>query len=214
MSSQNHPPLWGNFVAYADEDFLAFGLLMQDNLCSLAFYHSIQAIEKYLKSLALSIIDPLGSIETPLTQPWIKTHKLQCLANKCSQSHSYYGQSNTQNHLKRFSEFDQLSRYPWVSQKLGNGFSSDDIPVIYDICKNLRQDLAIDKDNYKLGMELRGYFHGDKSRTSLNSSISAVHALRKIFPNINELVGGWDHRQDDIVKSSILSELNGTPFPV
>lgn len=54
MYNQNRPPLWGNFVAYADEDLLAFGLLMQANLRSLAFYHSTQAIEKYLKSLTLS----------------------------------------------------------------------------------------------------------------------------------------------------------------
>ena len=195
MSNQNRPPLWGNFVAHADEDLLAFGLLMQDNLHSLAFYHSTQAIEKYLKSLALSIIDPLGSVETPSTQP-ITTHNLENLANKCKGSYPYYGQSNVQAHLKRFTEFDQLSRYPWVSQKLGNGFSSDDIAVIYDICKNLRQNLPIVKDNYKLGMELRGYFHGDRSRTVSNErSVSAVNALRKTFQNIgniDELVRGWD----------------------
>lgn len=192
MSNQNRPPLWGNFVACADEDLLAFALLMQDNLHSLAFYHITQAIEKYLKALALSIIDPLGSAETPSTQPWIKTHKLEVLANKCGASHPYYGQPDIQNHLKHFTEFDQLSRYPWVSQKLGNGFRSDDIPVIYDICKNLRKDLPINKDDYKLGMELRGYFHGDKSRTSSNSSVIAVTALRNMFPDINELVRGWD----------------------
>ena len=44
-----HPPLWGEFIAHADEDLLAFGLLIRGGLHTLAFYHGVQAIEKYLK---------------------------------------------------------------------------------------------------------------------------------------------------------------------
>ena len=54
------PPLLGNFVAHADEDMLAFGLLASADLYPQAFYHGTQAIEKYLKALCLSIIDLPG----------------------------------------------------------------------------------------------------------------------------------------------------------
>jgi len=195
MQNISRPPLWGNFVSYADEDLLAFGLLMQSDLGAIAFYHAIQSVEKYLKSLVLAIIDPEGYQETSITQSWLKTHNLVKLAKFCSEKYSYYGQLNVQDNLRRFIEFDQVARYPWVDRKLGNGFSGDDISIIDEICCRLRNDLPIEKDNYKLGMEVRGYFHGDKSKVHPSSnyySHEAVKALRKTLPSIERYVRGWD----------------------
>lgn len=195
MATATRPPLWGNFVAHADGDLLAFGLLLRGNLSALAFYHSTQAIEKYLKALGLALLDPIGAVETPLTQEWLITHDLVKLAKRCAKADSFYGQPETRAHLKRFSEFDQVSRYPWTKQNMGNGFSSDDIPIVGEICQHLRKDLPIACDNYELGMKVRGYFHGD--RTKINPlwghhSHEAVQALRKVLPNIDEFVRGWD----------------------
>ena len=195
MAKRTRPPLWGNFVARADEDLLAFGLLLEGNLSALAFYHSTQAIEKYLKALVLALLDPIGAVETPFTQKWLKTHDLVKLAQPCTKADSFYGQADTHAHLKRFSEFDQVSRYPWTNQDLGNGFSSEDISVVGEICQHLRKDLPIACDNYELGMRVRGYFHGDRAKISPawdRHSLEAVQALRRVLPNIEEFVGGWD----------------------
>lgn len=195
MATPTRPPLWGNFVAHADEDLLAFGLLIEVNLGALAFYHSTQAIEKYLKALVLALLDPIGAVETPLIQKELITHDLVKLAERCTKADSYYGQPDTHAHLKRFSEFDQVSRYPWTNQDLGNGFSSDDIPIVGKICQHLRNDLPITCDNYVLGMRVRGYFHGDRTRIYPawdHQSDEAVQALRRVLPNIDEFVRGWD----------------------
>jgi len=195
MATGTHPPLWGNFVAHGDEDLLAFGLLRRGNLNALAFYHSTQAIEKYLKALVLALLDPMGAVETPLTQRWLKIHDLVKLAEPCTKADSFYGQPDTRAHLKRFSEFDQVSRYPWTNQDMGNGFSSEDIPVVGEICQHLRKDLPIKCDNYELGMEVRGYFHGDRTKIHPawdRHSHEAVQALRSVLPNIEEFVRGWD----------------------
>ena len=196
MQSRVHPPLWGNFIAHADEDLLAFGLLIRGGLYTLAFYHGVQAIEKYFKALVLSILDPAGTKETPLTQKWLRTHDLGELADRCKDAFPFYGESDVLNNLKRFTEFHQPTRYPWVERVLGNGFCSDDISIIGDLCKQLRRDLPITRDDYKLGMEVRGYFHGDRSRRDQSwehYSHEAVAALRSVLPSLNEFVRGWDN---------------------
>ena len=192
------PPLWGNFVDHADEDLLAFGILMNADLVAQAYYHGVQAVEKYLKALSLSLMDPDGVTDTPTTQPWIKTHDLARLADRCGRSIPYYSQGTVLNTLNRLAEFDQVARYPWVDQGLGNGFSSEDVTVIGDLCCRLRNDLPIKIDNYKLGMEVRGYFHGDSTRSDRawgNYSHDGVAALRKLFPTIKTFVRGWDIEQ-------------------
>ena len=112
MQSRVHPPLWGEFIAHADEDLLAFGLLIRGGLHTLAFYHGVQAIEKYLKALVLSILDPAGTKETPSTQQWLRTHDLEKLANKCKDAFPFYGESGVLDNLKRFTEFDQADPLP------------------------------------------------------------------------------------------------------
>ena len=184
-------PLWGNFIHFADQDMLAFGLLARGQLFPLAFYHGTQAIEKYLKALCLSIIDPNGSTETALTQSWIRQHNLERLATRCSERYPYYAQDQVLANLRRFAEFDQRSRYPWVNQVHGNGFTSEDIPIVGELCCRLRNDLPIVKDDYILGMEVRGHFHDDQKTPDParpHWSHEAVQALRQVLPNLSDFV--------------------------
>jgi HEPN domain-containing protein len=209
MSPAIRPPLWGNFIAYADQDLLAFGLLIQGGLLVPACYHGVQAIEKYLKALVLSILDPTGTTETPITRPTLKNHGLQTLAKQCNETDTYYNQSDVIANLKRFEEFDQATRYPWVDQKLGNGFSSEDVQIISEMCKQLRTRLPIALDNYKLGIEVRGYFHGDRLKTPPGNqfhSHEAVKALRKVIPSLDDFVRGWDDTPTTLFLSDNTSE--------
>ncbi len=188
MSSK--PELWGNFIHYADQDFLAFGLLSVGGLYVLASYHGTQAVEKYLKALALSIIDPTGVTATPMTEPWIRTHDLEKLAKRCGTNLPFYAQQSTLDLLKRFAEFDQLARYPWVDQKHGNGFTTADIPIFGELILQLRKDIPITCDDYMLGMEVRGHSHLKKIVHPSWSMYPhhAVEALKSVFPNINDFV--------------------------
>ena len=183
-------PLWGNFVGYADEDFLAFGLLAAGGLYVPAFYHSTQAVEKYLKALALSITDPSGAFATPDTEKWLKTHDLSKLATRCGTKYPFYLSQDISVLMRRFSEFDQAARYPWIDQKHGNGFNTSDVPIFGSLICQLRNDIPIAVDNYKLGMEVRGHFHLGKTPDHTWSSYShqAVEALRKLFPNLDSFV--------------------------
>jgi len=153
-------PIWGNLVYCADHDLLAFAWLFQGGLRVASYYHAAQAVEKYLKALALSIDDPHGATQTHQAQKrWLKTHDLGGLGLRCAESFPYYGDLELQKSLKRFSEFDQSTRYPWVIRKLGNGFSSDDVPLFAEIVHRLRSDIPIAIDDYPLGMLVRGYHH-------------------------------------------------------
>ena len=158
----------------------------------LGYYHAIQSVEKYLKALALSILDPDGVTETALNKTWIHTHDLAKLARRCAAHFPFYGQPEIQARLKRFSEFDQAARYPWAKQKLGNGFTSADVPLLCDLVRRLRTDLPIKVDDYILGMLLRGH-HQTHPETTANLQTLAefgrcVAALRRVFPDVDSIV--------------------------
>jgi hypothetical protein len=186
------PPLWGNFVYYADHDLLSFGLLMKGGLMVPAMYHGTQALEKYFKALSLSIIDPKGETETFSGNNWLRNHSLEYFANRCGVQYSYYIQPDILDHLRRFSEYDQAARYPWVNTQYSNGFSTADIPVFEELIRNLRSDLPIISDDYPLGILVRGHHHLDP-KTPINTSLDnllklAVISLREIFSNVDILV--------------------------
>lgn len=185
-------PLWGNFVGYADRDLLSFAWLYEGGLRVPGYYHATQAVEKYLKALALSTLDPDGVTETALNKKWIRAHDLDKLGTRCAARFPFYGQSETQARLKRFSEFDQAARYPWAKQRLGNGFIGSDVPLLCDLVRRLRTDLPIKVDDYILGMVLRGHHQG-RPETSANLQDLAefrgcVAALRRVFPGVDTIV--------------------------
>jgi hypothetical protein len=104
-------PLWGNFVAYADQDLLSFAYLYSGGIRVLGYYHATQAVEKYFKALALATIDSDGRTETTLAKlngPW--NQKLPDLAKICATTFPYYGEAEILKTLTRFSEFDQVAR--------------------------------------------------------------------------------------------------------
>jgi HEPN domain-containing protein len=192
MRSTQRALLWGNFVYYADYDLLAFAWLYTGGLRVAGYYHATQAVEKYLKSLALSIIDPDGVAETEHTKKWIRTHDLCKLAKRCEHRHPHYGQPSVIAQLKRFTEFDQLARYPWVDQKHGNGFTSADVPVLCDLIAHLRIDIPIQRDDYPLGIAVRRFHHGSPEQAANKYLLSdlggGLTALRQLFPGVERIV--------------------------
>jgi len=188
-----NPPIWGNFVYYADYDVLAFASLFQGGLRVAAYYHAIQALEKYFKALALSIIDPEGRTHPyPKDKHRLNDHNLARLAERCVAKFPYYGTPEVQLTLKRFSEFDQSTRYPWVERALDNGFTSADVPVICDLLLHLRTDIPLLIDDYPLGMSVRGHRHHHPEHAE-NPDCAAIQApalasARTVIPQIEKMV--------------------------
>ena len=183
------PPQWGNYVAYADWDLLGFAVLNRSGLIPLSFYHAAQALEKYLKALMFSITEQ--DVRTQTKEQ--KIHRLDGLAKMCADRYPYYGQSNTLATLKRLSKLDQTTRYPYVTEETGAVFgSSGDLPVMWDLYKRLRNDIPITRDDYPLGVLLRGHTHHHPQHPMgsvyMHFYGDCANALRSLYPNANELV--------------------------
>jgi HEPN domain-containing protein len=185
-------PLWGNFVAYADQDLLSFAYLYSGGMRVPGYYHATQAVEKYLKALTLSIIDPDGETETALNNRWLHTHKLTDLAKRCAAQFPYYGEAEVMTRLTRFSEFDRVARYPWTRQSHGNGFTSADIPLLWDLIRRLRTDIPIKTDDYLSGMVVRGHHQGKPDAKADPYLVGDMQecslALRRMFPDVDTIV--------------------------
>jgi len=191
---KQRPPRWGNLVYHADNDFLAFGILIDAGLFVEGFYHGVQSIEKYLKAVALSIYDPTESKSNEEWVKWLKefSHKVENLGNYCGFKYPYFIESQINISLKRFSEFDQATRYPWVERTLGNGFSGADIPIFFDIIKNARNSLPILIDDYPLGIYVRGH-HYENVNLVVKGPVAdilkiSVKKIKRIFPDLDKLV--------------------------
>jgi hypothetical protein len=186
-------PIWGNFVGHGDEDLLAFAWLFQGCLLLQSYYHAGQAMEKYLKGLALSIEDPGGTAHPyPTHKRWLTDHNLARLGQRCAAKFPYYGTIAVQSTLQRFSEFDQATRYPWVERKLGNGFTTADVPVMVNLLHRLRNDVPLVLDDYVLGMLVRGH-HQFNPQIPVNIHMAQMYApafaaARTLFPNIETMV--------------------------
>lgn len=173
------PPLWGNFVYHADKDLLAFSLLLKEGELPLGFYHGVQAIEKYMKALALSELDKkdIFNLFNTKGKSWIKTHDLNNLENHLPKNFipSMKDLSDT---LKRLMEFDQATRYPWVERTKGNGFSGSDIEIIAKICKEFRNALPVKDKKYPID-----FYLSDKYYDNLNDAIkdSVSEYMRNFF---------------------------------
>lgn len=183
-------PLWGSFIHHADQDLLSFAWLYSGGIRVPGYDHAAQAIEKYLKALTLSLIDPDGETETALNNPWLRTHDLNKLARRCSAQFPYYGAAGTTRKLALFTEFDQATRYPWISRTLGNGFNSADVPAMWDLIRHLRTDIPIKVDDYVLGMAVRGHHQGrpDAIHQGFAEYRQCVVALQRMFPDLATIV--------------------------
>jgi len=187
-------PRWGSLLYHADYDFIVFGVLLSKCLLTEAFYHSTQAVEKYLKVLALDIYDHDEAESIEEWEKFLKKHghNLDKLGMYCSSKHSYYKESLVIENLKKFTLFDQSTRYPWVQNEPVNGFCGSDASVFYELVQHLRNDIPIQTDDYPLGLLLRGYHH-KTNKPVRETPIYLEHRkaameLKANFPNVNELI--------------------------
>jgi len=191
----SNPPRIGNLIGYADEDVISTAILFQKGALEHAYYHAVQALEKYLKVLAICIFDK--NFEKS-DDDWVKflkkySHNLSKLGGYCSHDHPFFAQKDTIVELEKYSEYDQATRYPWVEMNKSNGFSSEEIKTFFKLLKELRNNIPINVDNYALGIMVRGYSHKDLKKKMINSPIfllqrQALGDLIKTFPKIDELV--------------------------
>jgi HEPN domain-containing protein len=184
---------WGPFVYRADSDLISFAWLHSGGLRVSGYYHATQAIEKYLKALALSVIDPDGAKKAALSKrSWLREHDLFEIARQCAPQFPYYVQPEVTVKLERFSEFDKVARYPGIKQVHGNGFTSEDIPVIWDLIRRLRTDIPIPCDDYPLGMFVRGHHQGHPEFKVYSHVIAeragCLAAFRRMFPDVDNIV--------------------------
>ena len=186
MTKRFHPR-WGNYVFDGDKDMLAFGVLWENQLIAKAYYHTVQAIEKYLKALVLSVSDPAGTID-PTTVKGIRTHKLVDLAAECG-SDPFYSDPTTTIILDRLSRYDQATRYSLVNNPVLAGFSTADLPVIVALIKKIRMDLPLALDDYPLGVEVRGFLDvSQRDESWVHWSHSAVASLLRVIPDLRDFV--------------------------
>jgi hypothetical protein len=188
-----HPPTWGSLIFYADFDVLAFALLFQGGLFIASYYHAVQALEKYLKALALSIADPVGTKRShPTHKRLLNSHNLVALADLCAADYPYYKTAIARKALVRFSDFDQATRYPWVTKPMSSGFTGADVPILCELLLRLRNDIPIVRDDYPLGMFIRGYHHNHPEEPTNATWIAiqapALAAARAIIPKIEQMV--------------------------
>ncbi len=189
-------PQWGNFIYHADMDLQAFACLNMDGIHALSKYHAVQSIEKYLKALALSIEYPTGKKSGEITQArktWVKSHDLNRLAQRCMTRYPYYGSDNVSQILIHLSKLDQHYRYPWAEMQIGNFSSANDIESIIQLIVKLRGDIPIIRDDYPLGMLIRGGHQDQVSRQTwdinrMKSQSRVISALLILFNDIASLV--------------------------
>lgn len=187
-----HPPLWGNFVYYADHDLLSMGVLAKAHLFEPSLFHAGQALEKYLKALILADKDPMGARETAETQPWIQQHDLARLARRGLARFPHYSDF-IPDPFNRIASFNTAMRYPWRDAKGSASFSVEkEIRLAGGIIERLRNDLPIQVDDYPLGIALRGRFHRHGRprvpRRQRRDTALAVAALRELLPNVDDMV--------------------------
>lgn len=192
------PPQWGNFIYYADMDLQAFACLHRDGIYSPARYHAVQTIEKYLKALALSIEDPDGKKSGEITKgknSWVKypLHRLDDLAKRCAKNYPGYGDEKILQVLKRLSKLDQYYRYPWAHENIGTFSSADDLEWFINLISKIRRDIPIIRDDYPLGMLIRGGHQSQVSKESWDlvhicSQSRVVSALSILFKDVASLV--------------------------
>ncbi len=189
---KNRRPIWNDLLTHADQELMAFALLYNGDLVLPSLFHAGQAIEKYLKALAVSVDEADESTADPEGPPWLQTYDVGYLVQRCGAVFPGYKDPEVLESLYRFNTLEQVSRFPWMTGARKNPFSKKDIAAYFDIVKSLRNDVPIDEDDFPLALLIRGYRHRTPDE-KISMGIAdlqriAVASLKKICPTINELV--------------------------
>lgn len=189
---KDRQPVWSDLLFHADQELMSFALLYNAGLVIPSLFHAGQAIEKYLKALALSVNDPDSTSESPDSHLWLRTYDVGYLVQRCGSLYPTYKEPEVLEYLYRFNHFEQISRFPWMEGSRKNPLTKKDIAAYFDIIKSLRNDVPIEEDDYPLALLIRGYRQKTPDE-KISMSIAdlqriAVASLKKIFPMINELV--------------------------
>ena len=185
-------PLLENFICQADNDLISFAVLNHYMIFEPAVYHAVQAIEKYLKALALSLAGTQHKPQAEFDDSWLRTHDLVKLAERCSKALPFYGEERVIDDMTRFSELNNLARFPIAEQLHWNGFSTSDHNRFEEIILHLRTDIPIVRDDYPLGCLIRGYKQGKplrrKSGLLPDSQRVSAALLRNVITRADQLV--------------------------
>ncbi|MFG6094816.1 hypothetical protein SPB21_12320 [Leptothoe sp. ISB3NOV94-8A] len=184
----NTPPHSGTFLAQADNDILSAAVLQHYDQWVHSLYHGVQAIEKYLKAKFIAFHEKRGENGYEVynqNKNFLKTHNIIKLWNKIESLEPSYKSFPWKQELPMLSEFDQLTRYPYVEQKVHNGMCSSDLELCLLVSLQVRPNTVIQQDNYPLARALRGYLM--ENPTDVKPT-PAAQILKDYFPDANALV--------------------------
>ena len=185
-------PAWGNFVYKADTHLISFAVLNHYMVYESAICHAVQALENYLKALALSIAESTHDSGTDYDDSWLRTHDLVRFAKRCAKKIPYYGEENLLDDLLQFYEVAKSLRDPTSERADTSGFSTTDYNKFEEIILRLRTDIPIIKDDFPLGVLIRGHSHGrpSKHKSALLPDSHRISAalLRNVITRADQLV--------------------------
>ncbi len=182
------PPHSGNFLSKADLDILSAVVLEHYDQWTYSLYHGVQAIEKYLKAKFIALHENKGEKGYEVykkNEKFLKTHNIVKLWNRVELLEPSYQSFPWKEELSMLSEFDQVTRYPYVEQKVCNGMCSSDLELCLLVALQVRPNTVFQRDNYPLAMALRGYRIEDP--TDIKPT-PAAQILKEYFPDANALV--------------------------
>ncbi len=189
--------MWGNFIGHADIDLIAAAVLYVNDCWEPAHYHAQQAVEKYIKALAIAIADPDGTSTYEEHKSWCEGwagHDLVKLATRCGVADPYYTEPATTAVLEKVQEWSTATRYPWVETEHYRK-SMYDLREIEPIVRQVRGvDLPLVRDDYWLSIVVRGRHHLPPHEPVLNRGgwqdvrKRQLDALNAVFSDVRAFV--------------------------
>jgi HEPN domain-containing protein len=184
----NNAPHSGSFLGKADTDILSAVVLQHYDQWIHSLYHGVQAIEKYLKAKFIALHESKGKNGYEVykqNERLLKTHNVLKLWNRVESLEPSYQSFPWKDELSMLSEFDQVTRYPYVEQKVGSGLCSSDLELCLLVALQVRPNTVIQQDNYPLAMALRGYQIEEPTDVK---PTPAAQILKDYFPDANALI--------------------------
>lgn len=103
----------GIFLSCAEEDYVAFRVLIILDRVNISYYHFQQCIEKYLKAFVLyNNIEIVAGKKNECKDFKKNGHRLEYWAEICGRKDNFFNDSDFMTALKSISDFEELYRYP------------------------------------------------------------------------------------------------------